>query len=147
MTEMERIADQLRRSFDGPAWHGPAVKQVLKGVSAAQAAHKPIPSAHSIWELVLHMATWQDVVRRRALGEKVKVTVKDETAWKAAVTRLEAVHRDLERTVANLPERRLDEALVPGGNIGFVQLHGIVQHDLYHAGQIAILKKVLRAER
>lgn len=150
MTEMERISDQLRRSYDGPAWHGPWVKDVLEGVNAAQAAHRPIANAHSIWELVLHMTTWQDVVRRRALGETVKVTDaenfpkvtdRSEAAWKAALARLESVHRELERTVADLPLHRLDEPLVPGGNTGFIQLHGIVQHDLYHAGQIAILKK------
>src|SRR5947208_4559612 len=150
MTEMERIADQMKRGFEGPAWHGPSVLEVLEGVTADQAARHPIAAAHSIWELVLHLTTWDDVVRRRALGETVKVTPEqdfppvtesDETSWRAAVAGLRAAHQALLATLQALPERRLDEALVPGGNTGYIQLHGIVQHDLYHAGQIAVLKK------
>jgi uncharacterized damage-inducible protein DinB len=150
MTEMERIADQLKRSFEGPAWHGPSVLEVLLGVDAAEAAKRPIAAAHSIWELVLHMTTWLDAVRRRALGEKVEVTPEqdfptvtrsDDAAWHTALAGLRHAHEALLTTLRTLPERRLDEPLVPGGSTGYVQLHGIVQHDLYHAGQIAVLKK------
>jgi uncharacterized damage-inducible protein DinB len=150
MTEMERIADQLERSFAGPAWHGPSVLEVLQGVDATLAARRPIPAAHSIWELVLHMTTWLDTVRRRALGEKVEVTPEqdfpnvkqtDEASWQAALAGLRKAHEALLATLRTLPAHRLDEPLVPGGSNGYVQLHGIVQHDLYHAGQIAVLKK------
>jgi uncharacterized damage-inducible protein DinB len=149
-TEMSRIADQLKRAYEGPAWHGPAVLEILAGVTAAQAARRPIPAAHSIWEIVLHVATWNDVVRRRALGEKVQVsdaedwpavTATDEESWTRAKARLDAAHRALLDLLATLPESRLDQPLVPGGSNGYLQLHGVVQHDLYHAGQIAVLKK------
>ena len=150
MSERERIVDQLKRALDGPAWHGPALLEVLDGVTAAQAARRPIPGAHSIWEIVLHIAVWEDVVRRRALGEKVEVTpaqdwpaVADasEAAWHRAVEALEASNAALRGVVDAFDERRLDQPLVPGGNAGYIQFHGAVQHDLYHAGQIAVLKK------
>jgi hypothetical protein len=66
--ENVRIADQLKRAFEGDAWHGPAVLEVLQGVTARAAASKPIPGAHSIWELVLHIAAWDGVIRRRMEG-------------------------------------------------------------------------------
>lgn len=71
MTETARIADELRRAFDGEAWHGDALFEVLKGVTAAQAAAHPQPNAHSIWELVLHIAAWDGAVRRRMTGVAV----------------------------------------------------------------------------
>lgn len=150
MSEMNRIADQLRRAYEGDAWHGPSVLEALEGITAAQAARRPIPEAHSIWEIVLHIATWNDVVRRRALGEKVDVsdaedwpavTATDEESWTRAKSRLDAAHRALLELLATLPESRLDEPLVPGGSTGYIQIHGVVQHDLYHAGQIVVLKK------
>lgn len=150
MSEIKRIADQLKRAYEGPAWHGPSVLEALAGITAAQAARRPIPDAHSIWEIVLHVATWNDTVRRRALGEKVDVsdaedwpavTATDEESWARAKTRLDAAHGALLDVLATLPESRLDEALVPGGSTGYIQFHGVVQHDLYHAGQIAVLKK------
>jgi uncharacterized damage-inducible protein DinB len=150
MKETERIVDQLRRALEGPAWHGPALLEVLEGVDAEQAAKRPLPRAHSIWEIVLHVSVWEDAVRRRALGEKVDVsdaqdwpTVTDtgEPAWRRAIEGLKASNRALREVVAAFDERRLGEPLVPGGNTGYVQFHGAVQHDLYHAGQIAVLKK------
>jgi len=148
--ESERILEQLKHAYEGPAWHGPSLREVLDGITAKQAAARPLPNAHSIWEIVLHITTWEDVVRRRVRAEKVNVTdaqdwpaVTDtsEAAWKAALAALEKGHMALRETLAEMSESRLEEALVPGGNNGYVQLHGIVQHDLYHAGQIAVLKK------
>jgi hypothetical protein len=70
MSEIQRIEDQLRRAFEGHAWHGPAVRELLADVTAAKAAGRPLPSAHSIWEIVLHMATWERVVRRRCRAKQ-----------------------------------------------------------------------------
>jgi hypothetical protein len=69
------------------------------------------------------------------------VTTSDEAAWQAVNERLRYAHGELMRVVVSLPESRLTEPLVPGGNIGYIQLHGMIQHDLYHAGQIAVLRK------
>ena len=68
-TEVERIRDQFRRAFDGEAWHGPSVLQLLNGITAEQAAAHPIPGAHSIWELVLHVAAWRGAVAARLGGK------------------------------------------------------------------------------
>jgi len=70
--ETSRIADQLRRAFYGEAWHGPALLEILRGVSAAEAAARPLPKAHRIWEIVRHVAVWDEAARRRMAGEVVQ---------------------------------------------------------------------------
>src|SRR4029450_3166549 len=71
MSEVQRIEDQLGRAFEGHAWHGPAVRELLADVTAAKAAARPLSDAHNIWEIVLHITTWEEVVRRRLQGEVV----------------------------------------------------------------------------
>jgi len=149
-SEAARIADQLRRAFDGSAWHGPALLELLKDVDAATAAAKPLADVHSIWELVLHIAAWDDAGLRRLSGEKWQpvgllnfphMTTVTEGAWRKAVAATKRTHVTLVKTVEALPESRLWER-VPGKRYDFYHLlHGIAQHELYHAGQIAILKK------
>jgi uncharacterized damage-inducible protein DinB len=154
MSEAARIADQLRRAFDGEAWHGDSVFEILNGVTAAQAAAHPIKNAHSVWELVLHIAAWDGAVLRRMGGVAVTLSdaenfpeVKDASnaAWRGALAQVRRVHEDLVKTVAALPDSRLDE-VVPGKEGAhytfYYMLHGVVQHELYHAGQIALLKKM-----
>jgi uncharacterized damage-inducible protein DinB len=149
-SESARIADQLRRAFEGDAWHGPALLELLKDVDAATAAAKPLPDVHSIWELVLHIEAWDGAAYRRIGGEKVQLTgtanfpvvpKPSEAAWRKAVAQAKRTHDALVKTVAALPESRLRER-VPGKKYDFYHLlHGVAQHELYHAGQIAILKK------
>lgn len=149
-SEATRIADQLRRAFDGSAWHGPALIELLEDVNAATAAAKPLLRAHSIWELVLHVAVWDGTACRRLSGEKCQPTglanfppvpVPTERGWRKAIAETKHTHDTLVRTVAALPQSRLGDR-VPGKRYDFYHmLHGIVQHELYHAGQIAILKK------
>ena len=74
MAETVRLADQIRRAFAGEAWHGDSVLEILKGVDARTAAAHPIPGAHSIWELLLHIAAWDDVILRRANGAAVELS-------------------------------------------------------------------------
>ena len=149
-SEAAGIADQLRRAFDGSAWHGPAMLELLEDVDAATAAARPIPDVHSIWELVLHVAVWDEVAMVRLGGKKRQPTGTDnfplvpkvtEAAWYKAVAETKRTHGKLVKTVAALPESRLRER-VPGKRYDFYHmLQGIAQHELYHAGQIAILKK------
>jgi len=149
-SETARIADQLRRAFEGDAWHGPALLELLKDVNATTAAARPLPDVHSIWELVLHVAVWDKATLQRLAGEKTQPTGTDnfplvpklsETAWHKAVRHLKRTHDALVKTVSALPESRLYER-VPGKRYNFYHLlHGVTQHELYHAGQIAILKK------
>jgi uncharacterized damage-inducible protein DinB len=154
MSEASRIADQLRRAFGGDAWHGDSVFEILAGVTTAQAAAHPIKKAHSIWELVLHIAAWDGAVLRRLGGTAVElsdaqnfpsVTDASEAAWRKALAEVRRVHEKLIAAVAALPDSRLDQ-IVPGKKGAhytfYYMLHGVVQHELYHAGQIALLKKL-----
>jgi uncharacterized damage-inducible protein DinB len=155
-TEVERIRDQFRRAFEGEAWHGPSVLQLLDGITAQQAASHPIPGAHSIWELTLHIAAWESACRRRLEGDPAQLTdaedwqpINDtsEAAWESTKQSLIENHRELLNAIGKLDESRLNEPIIKDPNIPFssvyVTLHGGVQHDLYHAGQIAMLKKAL----
>ncbi len=149
-SEVARIADQLRRSFEGGAWHGPALMEVLEGVTAQQAAARPIAGAHTIWELVLHLWAWTGVEVARLAGKPVEepeagdwpsVSGTSEAAWRDAKRRLEAAHRELLAAVERLPESRLDEIAPARDHTIYFMLYGQVQHTVYHAGQIALLKK------
>ena len=150
MDEIERIDDQLRRAFEGHAWHGPSLRELLADVTAEQATARPIPGAHSIWEIALHIAAWHEGVRRRVEGERVELSAEEdwppvastsEAAWQDALAVLERTHTELRRTVSRLADARLQEMVVGKDHSVYVMLHGLIQHDLYHAGQIALLKK------
>ena len=150
-SETALIAEQLRRAFEGDAWHGPALLELLEDVDAATAAARSVPGAHSIWELVLHVAVWDAAALRRLAGEKSEPTglanfpyvpKPTEAAWRKAIAHTKRTHDVLVKTVAASPESRLRDR-VPGKRYDFYfMLHGVVQHELYHAGQIALLKKV-----
>jgi len=151
MSDAARIAEQLRNAFEGNAWHGPGLLELLVDVDPATAASHPLPETHSIWELVLHVAAWDDAVNRRIVERKAlqlkaaqnfpPVKDKSSAAWKKAIAELKKTHAALVKTAAGLSDKRLSER-VPGKkyNIRFM-LDGVAQHELYHAGQIAILKK------
>ena len=150
-SESALIADQLRRAFAGDAWHGPALLELLNDVNARTAATKPLKDAHSIWELVLHIAAWDGAALSRIAGKKTQLTgvanfpvvpKPTQAAWRKAVAQAKRTHDALVKTVAGLPESRLRDR-VPGKKYDFCHmLHGVAQHELYHAGQIAILKKM-----
>jgi predicted RNase H-like nuclease len=151
--ETQRIADQVKRAFYGEAWSGPCVNEVLENVTAEIAVMRVVPDAHSIWELVHHIEAWLNIVRRRVNGEVFTVTPEvnfppvhdsSETTWKKSQDSLERSEQELRAAILALPETRLDEPAVPGGDSVYVLLHGAVQHSLYHAGQIALLKKAHR---
>lgn len=159
MSEIERIIDQLEREYNGDPWHGSPLSAILQSVSAERAAERPIPNVHSIWELVLHITAWKNEVRNRLTGAQAGEPeegdwpqVGDPTAdrWQEALDRLAHAHTRLVAVVRSLPESRLHDATrdprnrpLGTGVSHYVLLHGLVQHDTYHAGQIALLKKAL----
>jgi uncharacterized damage-inducible protein DinB len=154
MTEVERILDQLKRAYEGNAWHGPSVREALAGITAEQAHTRPLSHAHSIWELVRHIAVWEDAGRRRLQGDRAQIEISSpqdwpladdtsEAAWEQAKASLDRGHHALVEAIEHLPESRLDEPILEGMSTVYVTLHGVIQHDLYHAGQIAMLKKAL----
>ena len=123
---------------------------ILGGVDAAAAAARPIPNAHTIWEIVLHIALWHDVVARRLRGETAYPSPSEDwssvndtspEAWRRALAALTESHTTLCRAVERLDDRRLAD-IAPGRKTSlYVHLHGVAQHDAYHGGQIALLKK------
>jgi uncharacterized damage-inducible protein DinB len=134
-------------------WHGPALAEVLNGVTATEASARPIASAHSIWELVAHITTWADVPRARLAGQPrldvrpdedwPPVPSSNDGAWRAALERMEASYRTLARDVAALDDVALDSK-VPGHDYTVrAMLHGVIEHGTYHGGQIALLRKAL----
>jgi uncharacterized damage-inducible protein DinB len=156
MTETFRLADQIRRAFEGNAWHGDSILELLSDVNAKTAATRPIKDAHTIWEVLLHIAAWDDVATRRIGGTTVQltdeqnfpvVTDTSEAAWTQAIENTKKLHHELIKAVAGFPDSRLTEQ-VPGKTQNYYNFYylfsGIVQHELYHAGQIALLKKAAK---
>lgn len=154
MTEIDRILDQMRRAYAGEAWHGPSLREALDGVTAADAAARPVPGAHTIREIVLHLAAWEDTIRRRLEGEPLPDPEEGdwpapaeggEEEWAALRRALEVRQRRLLETVARLDDGGLDAPPYEGTVSRHALLHGAIQHTLYHAGQIVLLKKAARA--
>jgi uncharacterized damage-inducible protein DinB len=158
MTEIDRIAEELRRDQQAAPWHGPSAREVLDGVTATAAAARPVPRAHSIWELVLHLIAWRGEVARRVEGgepaEPVEgdwppVVETSEAAWVRTRARLEESHERLLAALRTLPEGRLDDPVSRRGDPAgsgvtyHVMLHGVAQHDAYHLGQVSLLKRAL----
>ncbi len=139
----------LDEAYEKRTWHGPNLKQSIKGVTAEQAAWRPGPGRHNIWEVTLHAAYWKYAVRRRIEGgkrgsfalkgsnffarpEKGKLT---EAAWTADKILLEREHRALQESVAKVLRAPRAAKLLP-------QLYGVAFHDIYHAGQIRLLRRL-----
>lgn len=151
MSELQKIDDQLQRMFEGDPWHGPSLSALLDGVDAETAAARPIPGAHSIWELVHHLTVWLDVPRRRVEGRQAieptpaedwpPVQETGETEWREALDRLRQAYGKLRELLAWLDEARLEETSPGRTYPNYVLLHGVVQHLAYHGGQIALLRK------
>jgi uncharacterized damage-inducible protein DinB len=161
MNEIDQLLVELDHAHAGDPWHGPSRAAVLADVTAVEAARRPPGGAHSIWELVLHMAGWTSEVARRLRGGAPQLppegdwpavpATPTEAEWSAAKHRLDAAHQDLASALATFPAERLSElvkanrdAPLGAGKSYGATLRGVLQHDAYHTGQIAILKRVLR---
>ena len=195
--DVDRILEQMERAFDSDAWHGPSVRETLRGLRAHYAFERLIPGAHTIWEIVLHLEGWKLEVIRRLEGHPAGMPSKGDwpdvldntdASWQVARQRLAAAQAQLLEAVTRFPAWRLDEVVrddrplaeklasipvvsspvkTPSGNVEaisddfldsgarrnptlgtgvsfFTMLLGAVQHDVYHAGQIALLKKRIK---
>ena len=152
------LTDLLDEAFDRPGWHGPVLRGALRGLTAAEAARRPGRGRHCIWELALHCAYWKYAVRRRLEGGGARGAFPrrpsnfprmparpGEAAWKADLLLLDETHSLLRGTVASFPARRLGERL--GRSTAARLIYGIAAHDLYHAGQVRLLIKLVGAKR
>lgn len=154
-TEGERIAVEIDNALTGDAWHGPSLNELLDGVTWEDATKRPIPSAHNIWELVLHITSWAIIARRRLTGGRVEPEEGEdwptpgeisEIAWAAARTSLVESHQRLSEVVAGLSDEELTRKVPQGERSVANMLHGVTQHDAYHGGQIGILKKAIKSK-
>lgn len=151
----ERLADHILRAYTGPMWHGPALRELLEGVDHAQAAAHPIPGAHSIWELVLHVRVWAEIAAARLRGEGPEYPPPERDwpappraaadAWSAAVRGLEESYRALAAAVEPLAPEELGAPVAGQDHSVRDMLHGVVEHACYHGAQIALLKRALAA--
>ena len=149
--------DRLRHSYEGPAWHGPDTKEILNGITAEQAAARPIPNAHTIAELVAHMTTWRDFAIHMLRGEfDYRVEIGSDADWRTSdgltaegweqiKERLHHTQGELLELLEGTPDDVLDQL---AGDRPFtlrVIVDGVVDHDTYHGGQIVLLKKLVTA--
>ncbi len=157
--ERDRLNQEIVDAWDGDPWHGTPINAILEGIDAAQAAARPIKQAHTIWETVLHMTGWTREVAHRIAGGKAgepetgdwpEVTDTSRDAWQAARRDLGAAHEELRRAIKKLDDDTImappnvprDRAAGTGTTI-YRLVHGLVQHDAYHAGQIVLMKKLV----
>jgi len=154
MSEIARIVDQMRRGWDGDAWHGTPLWTMLRDVTANEANMRPIQGAHTIAEIVQHLAYWKEATVQRIAGDLVSPGHEEqwpphrdasEAAWKEALVSLETWHQVLMKVVESSNDEELDQPIAGRDYDVYVQLHGTLQHDLYHTGQIALLKRAVRA--
>jgi hypothetical protein len=151
-TECARIADQLNRAFTGDAWHGPPLREILSGIGPSEASARPLPSAHTIWELVLHInidmtfaiAATKGTPMPTVYGAEIDwpaVADASPEAWTNTCSTLFQTAAEMGRAISSWTDSKLLDT-VPGRDYNFyVLFHGVVQHGLYHGGQIALLKK------
>jgi len=141
-------------AFAGPSWHGPALYTTLRGVTPKQAAWRPGRGRHNIWELVVHAAYWKHVVRQRLSGRRAErfplrgtnwfVRPSGDRTWHDDVRLLAEEHERLREVVKRLPPRSMTRIVGHGRDTAAYTIRGIAAHDLYHAGQIQLLKRLQR---
>jgi uncharacterized damage-inducible protein DinB len=138
---------ELNANFDGDAWHGTPLLRLLDGVDDAKAHARPLAKAKTIAELVGHIIAWMEIVQRRAAGEAVDVTPEmdfpsvEGVAMADAVKHLQSAHTRLIDTVARLQDDDFDRVVAGKPYTVDYMLHGLISHNAYHGGQIALLKK------
>jgi len=155
MSETSDLASELERTFRGPAWHGPALLELLAEVDATRAVRRPVDGAHSIWEIVNHLVVWNEAPLRRLAGEAVvdlppaqdwpPVPEASARHWEHAVTMLREAHRKLVCAVESLRDADLDRPVAGSAPTARGMLFGVLAHNLYHTGQIAMLAKAQAA--
>ena len=152
MTRSQRMAKHIQRTVKGPMWHGAALGPLLERITDVQASARPIPNAHTIWEIVLHVSAWAEIARARLAGQRTGDATPDEDwppagtgadAWQRTVERLAASHNALAGDVRDLTEEALASSIHELDYTVEVLLDGVVEHGTYHGGQIALLRKAL----
>lgn len=150
MSDVERLLKHYDGVLNGNAWHGDPVWQILDGISAQQAAARPLASAHTIWEIVMHMIFWEDVAAQRLAGKRAGLVEElnfpampavTEENWRKTLDDFRASNQGLREALAKLDPAKLNDLTAAGKRTYSGEAHGIIEHHVYHLGQIAVLKK------
>jgi hypothetical protein len=153
-SSIDLLLGLIDQGFDRKSWHGPNLRGSIRGVSAELAAWRPAPQRHNVWEIVVHAAYWKYVVRRRLRGEKrgsfplvgsdwfVRPVTVSEPAWQEDVALLHEMHRTLRQAVAELGPADLEATMGKSKISNLDLVRGVAAHDVYHAGQIQLLKRL-----
>jgi len=154
--EIEHLLGLLDEAYKRAAWHGPNLRGSIRGVTAHEASWRPKAGRHNIWEIAVHAAYWKYTVRRRLLGEKrgsfslqgsnwfLRPVERSEQAWRADVAILDGEHQRLSDAVSALQLEYLERPARGSKTLVRRLIAGIALHDVYHAGQIQLIKKLLR---
>jgi uncharacterized damage-inducible protein DinB len=153
-----QLSNHIKRTVAGPMWHGPSLDDLLASVSSDQAAARPIPGAHSIWEIVLHVTAWAEIALARLHGQRTGDPAPDEdwppvrgsdaaANWQAALERLRESYRALATDTRRLEPSAFDEKVAGADYSVSNLLHGVIEHGTYHGGQIALLKRALEGKQ
>ena len=153
--EIDLLLSVIDDAYSGRSWQGPNLKGSIRGLSAEEAAWRPRPGRHNIWELVMHAAYWKYAVRRKLLGEKrgsfpckgsnwfIRPQEPTDVAWKEDCRMLDENHRIFRQAIASLDPRILDRTLA-GSKFKYARLiYGAAAHDIYHTGQIVLIKRLM----
>ena len=153
MSEIDRILTHYDQVMQGSAWHGDPVWQVLEGIDAEAAAARPLPDAHTIWEIVMHMIFWEGVVNERLAGRRAGLIEEKnfppmpqatEENWRKTLDQLRASNRAFRDALAKLDPVKIGELSAAGKRTYYDEAHGIIEHHIYHLGQIVLLSKAAR---
>jgi DinB superfamily len=156
MTETERLLRQYDVVLRGGAWHGDPIWQILDGVSPECAAHRTLADVHTIWEIVMHMTFWEGVAGKRLAGQRAgldealnfpTMPAVNEANWQKTLEEFRASNEEFGKALSKLDAAGLDELTAAGGRSFYDEAHGLIQHNVYHAGQIALLKKDFAGRR
>lgn len=152
MSEIERIVAQYDNVLNGAAWHGDPMWQILDGISAETASARPLPNIHTIWEIVMHMIFWEEVVIERLHGRRAGLIEErnfppmpeaTEANWRHALDELRASNAKFRTAISKLDPAKLDQLSAAGKRTYYNESHGLIEHHVYHLGQIAMLRKAL----
>lgn len=152
MSELKRILNHYDGVLNGDAWHGDAIWNILEHVPAQTAAARPLPAGHTIWELVSHMTFWESVVTRRLAGLRAGLVEElnfpampaaSEENWQKTLHEFRASNHAFHEALAKLDPAKLEQLTAAGKRTYYDEVHGIIEHHVYHLGQIAMLKKAL----
>jgi hypothetical protein len=154
---VELLLEILDQSFNRKGWHGTTLRGALRGVTPAEALWRPGPGRHNVWELTIHAAYWKYAVRRRLAGAAAASFERapsnwpeipkppDLLAWKRDIALLEAEHTKLRDVVSHLTGADLERRSPKGVWTNAEEIHGVAAHDLYHTGQIQLIKRLMPA--